>query len=73
VIPKSRGGPHTWENVVASCRRCNHVKGDRPLSEMGWRLPRRPHAPTGLAWRVLGARTPDPRWHAYLDFEPATA
>jgi 5-methylcytosine-specific restriction endonuclease McrA len=73
VIPKSRGGPHTWENVVASCRRCNHVKGDRPLAEMGWRLPRHPHAPSGLAWRVLGARTPDPRWHAYLDLEPATA
>jgi 5-methylcytosine-specific restriction endonuclease McrA len=74
VIPKSRGGPHTWENVVASCRRCNHVKGDRSIADMGWRLPKRPHAPTGLAWRVLGARTPDPRWHAYLDFpEPATA
>jgi len=66
VVPKSRGGPHTWENVVASCRRCNHVKADRPISELGWRMARAPRAPTGPAWRVLGARTPDPRWRSYL-------
>ena len=26
VIPRSRGGQHAWDNVVASCRRCNHTK-----------------------------------------------
>src|SRR2546430_13065128 len=29
VLPRSRGGPHTWENVVASCRACNARKEDR--------------------------------------------
>jgi 5-methylcytosine-specific restriction endonuclease McrA len=68
VIPRSRGGRHVWENVVAACTRCNHIKADRSLTEMGWRLRRRPQAPTGLAWRVLGHRTPDPRWLGWLDF-----
>lgn len=74
VVPRSRGGPHEWENVVASCRRCNHVKADRPISELGWRLPCPPRAPTGVAWRVLGARSPDPAWASYLGLtEPASA
>ena len=29
VIPRSRGGTHTWENVVAACRRCNAKKENR--------------------------------------------
>jgi hypothetical protein len=43
------------------------VKADRTLVELGWRLRRQPIAPTGVAWRVLGHRTPDPRWLDYLD------
>jgi 5-methylcytosine-specific restriction endonuclease McrA len=67
VLPRSRGGRHVWDNVVAACGRCNHVKADRTLVELGWRLRRQPIAPTGVAWRVLGHRTPDPRWLDYLD------
>jgi Restriction endonuclease len=67
VVPRSRGGQHTWDNVVASCGRCNHTKADRAISELGWRLRTVPRAPTGVSWRVLGARPPDPRWSAYLD------
>jgi 5-methylcytosine-specific restriction endonuclease McrA len=67
VLPRSRGGRHVWDNVVAACNRCNHVKADRTLTELGWRLRRLPAAPTGVAWRVLGHRTPDPRWLDYLD------
>jgi 5-methylcytosine-specific restriction endonuclease McrA len=74
VVPRSRGGLHAWDNVVASCARCNHAKADRVISELGWRLRTVPHAPTGAAWRVLGSRPPDPRWRAYLDEgEAATA
>ena len=39
VRPRSRGGAHVWTNVVAACARCNHRKGDRLLSELGWHLP----------------------------------
>lgn len=66
VVPRSRGGGHSWENVVAACGRCNHVKADRTLAELGWRLHRRPLAPSGPVWRVLGHRTPDPAWNAWL-------
>lgn len=66
VVPRSRGGAHTWENVVSACGRCNHVKADRGVAELGWRLRRPPVAPTGAAWRVVGARRLDPRWRPFL-------
>jgi 5-methylcytosine-specific restriction endonuclease McrA len=66
VVPRSRGGRHIWENVVAACSRCNHLKADRTLADLGWRLRVAPSAPSGPAWRVLGHRMPDPRWSEYL-------
>ena len=66
VVPRSRGGTHTWDNVVAACRRCNHTKADRSLAELGWSLPHPPRTPTGAAWRLLGHRTVDPRWREWL-------
>jgi 5-methylcytosine-specific restriction endonuclease McrA len=66
VVPRSRGGTHTWDNVVAACRRCNHTKADRSLAELGWVLPNPPRTPSGAAWRLLGSRTVDPRWREWL-------
>ena len=66
VVPRSRGGEHAWDNVVAACHRCNHVKGDRQVSELGWRLRTPPHQPVGPAWRILGTGRADPRWVPYL-------
>lgn len=66
VVPRSRGGAHIWENVVSCCRRCNHVKADRTVSELGWRLRHAPQAPSGAAWRILGTGRSDPRWVPYL-------
>lgn len=45
VVPRSRGGSTTWENVVAACVRCNLRKGDRTPSEAGMRLIRQPRRP----------------------------
>jgi 5-methylcytosine-specific restriction endonuclease McrA len=73
VIPRSRGGRHAWDNVVAACARCNHHKGDKTVAEMGWRLAIPPAAPKGTAWRVLGHRTPDPLWADWLDLAAAAA
>ena len=70
VVPKSRGGEHTWDNVVSACGRCNHVKADRAIHELGWRLRHKPVAPTGAAWRVVGARRIDPRWQPWLGDVP---
>ena len=67
VIPKSRGGQHSWDNVVSACRRCNHVKADRGLTDLGWRMRRVPAMPAGSAWRILSSGRQDPRWTPYLE------
>src|SRR5579875_3675675 len=67
VIPRSRGGQHTWENCVASCTICNHRKADRLLEELGWTLPVAPAVPRGAHWRLIGAQYDgDPQWETYL-------
>ena len=45
IIPRSRGGLDSWDNVAAACLRCNVKKGDRTPKEAGMPLncnPRRP-------------------------------
>jgi 5-methylcytosine-specific restriction endonuclease McrA len=66
VVPRSRGGLHVWENVVSACRRCNHIKADRSISDLGWRMRHTPFQPVGPAWRILGAGRADPAWVPYL-------
>jgi len=69
VVPKSRGGEHTWDNVVSACSRCNHLKADRGIAELGWRLHRPPEAPSGAVWRIVGTKRIDPRWRPFLSAE----
>ena len=38
VVPVSRGGENSLENLVVSCKHCNMSKGDRLISELGWSL-----------------------------------
>lgn len=38
VLPQSRGGPDTWENLVAACTPCNQRKANRTPDEAGMRL-----------------------------------
>ncbi|MBE9137683.1 HNH endonuclease [Nodosilinea sp. LEGE 07088] len=45
VIPHSKGGTHTWDNVVAACERCNTTKGDRLLPDTHLVLKTKPKAP----------------------------
>jgi len=66
VMPRSRGGADTWENLVACCLRCNNVKSDRTPAEMGWRLRVQPKAPHGTAWLVRGIERPQPAWETFL-------
>lgn len=42
VVPRSRGGGNTWENMVASCFACNNRKGSRTPDEAGMTLLKRP-------------------------------
>ncbi|HZD65682.1 MAG TPA: HNH endonuclease [Acidimicrobiales bacterium] len=66
VIPRSRGGTHTWDNVVAACRPCNTRKEDQLLSEAGLTLRRAPVQPRGRAWLFTGGGV-HPDWEPYLD------
>jgi 5-methylcytosine-specific restriction endonuclease McrA len=46
VLPRHRGGKHTWENLVSACKSCNHRKAGRTPAEAKMHLarePRRPH------------------------------
>ena len=66
VMPRSRGGADSWENLVACCLKCNNIKSDRTPAEMGWRLRVQPKAPHGTAWLVRGIERPQPAWDEYL-------
>jgi len=46
VIPSSRGGPHSWLNLVTACKRCNTKKGDYTPEEAEMFPMRRPYKPS---------------------------
>ncbi|MFN3649133.1 MAG: HNH endonuclease [Armatimonadota bacterium] len=69
VVPRRLGGPSTWENLVACCRRCNSRKGDKPLNQSGMRLKKEPRRPRfipyiSLAKYVSGQK--NETWRPYL-------
>jgi 5-methylcytosine-specific restriction endonuclease McrA len=66
VIPRSRGGEHSWENVVASCRPCNARKENRSPLDVGMRLRHAPRAPHESVWIIVAADRLDPAWTPYL-------
>ncbi len=68
VIPRSRSGETTWENLVACCHDCNNLKGNRTPEEAGMKLARPPrpftlHTSRHLI-RLLGRS--DEQWRKYL-------
>ncbi|MCF7709495.1 MAG: HNH endonuclease [Verrucomicrobia bacterium] len=68
VIPRDRGGPTNWENIVCSCITCNSKKGNRIPKAAGMRLIRKPKRPK---WRPfvqikLGFAYPD-SWKHFID------
>jgi 5-methylcytosine-specific restriction endonuclease McrA len=66
VVPRSRGGDSTWENVVTACAPCNLLKGDRLPEEARMSLPRAPRAPAPVLFiRLALHRVPD-LWKPYL-------
>jgi 5-methylcytosine-specific restriction endonuclease McrA len=70
VIPRSRGGSSTWENLVACCHDCNHRKGSRLPAETGMKLLREPRAfslhTSRHIMRLMGHS--DAKWRKYLFF-----
>lgn len=66
VMPRSRGGAHTWDNVAAACRPCNLAKRDRTPEEAGMRLARAPRPPRASAWMVVSTGAVPEDWKPYL-------
>ena len=46
VIPSSRSGAHSWQNLVAACKKCNAKKGDYTPEEAGMPLRKKPYKPS---------------------------
>jgi 5-methylcytosine-specific restriction endonuclease McrA len=46
VIPKSKGGQNTWNNLVTCCSPCNLKKGDKSLNDINMRMIKKPTEPT---------------------------
>lgn len=53
VVPRHRGGRHTWDNLVSACKSCNHRKGGKTLEETRMRLIRLPYEPKASSYYVL--------------------
>ncbi len=67
VIPRSKGGKNSWENIVAACRECNSKKRDRTPFEARMKLLREPYAPRFVFSTAYGqAPKFDPNWDKYL-------
>jgi len=69
VVPRSKGGGHTWDNVVAACRRCNTRKEDRLLHDSGLTLRRKPTAPRERGWILVATGGSRPDWEPYLGID----
>ncbi len=54
VIPRHRGGKHTWENLVSACRACNHRKGGKAVEEARMALRRPPFEPKANSLYLFG-------------------
>jgi 5-methylcytosine-specific restriction endonuclease McrA len=66
IIPKAKGGPDSWENLVAACVSCNNKKGDRTLHEAEMTLLRRPIRPNHVMFIRHFVGTVDDHWKPYL-------
>lgn len=69
VVPKWAGGPHTWDNLVACCRKCNLKKGDKTPQQAKMKLarkPRRPHYVPYLSLPIFLRAQHREEWRDFL-------
>ena len=69
VVPRSHGGPTTWENIVCCCLRCNSRKGGRTPKQARMQLLSRPSKPRVNP--LLSQSIEDPRYECWKTFLPA--
>ena len=66
VIPRSKGGGSSWDNIVASCAPCNRRKGDALLRQVGMRLLKQPRTPSAHVFIHVASPTIPVAWQQYL-------
>jgi 5-methylcytosine-specific restriction endonuclease McrA len=66
VVPRSRGGPSTWDNIVTCCAPCNRRKGDRLPKAVGMKLMAQPRPPSPHIFVHVATTTIHPAWEQYL-------
>jgi 5-methylcytosine-specific restriction endonuclease McrA len=66
VLPRSKGGDDSWENLVVACSSCNTKKGNRLLEHTSMRLFRQPRAPWNkVAFDLSNCNVPEWREYSY--------
>ncbi len=73
VVPRSKGGADSWDNVVTSCAPCNLRKGDRLLPADGLRLARKPRPPEPFSFVFMEVEHIHDSWRPYLSWAAQTA
>jgi 5-methylcytosine-specific restriction endonuclease McrA len=66
VLPRSRGGLSTWENLCTACKTCNARKGDHTPDEAGTPLKVKPFKPSFLMFLREFSGVIDENWRPYL-------
>lgn len=68
IVPRSKGGPSTWTNIVVACVPCNSRKGGRLLHEAGMKLIKPAAAPRRSPLIAMKIRSPRYRsWARFLN------
>lgn len=70
VIPKSRNGPHTWENLASACKSCNHRKGGKTLQEARMMLMRDPFRPRAGTYYTIQRKLNQSLQEEWMKFVP---
>src|ERR1700739_2934998 len=66
VVPRSKGGTSTWENIVASCAPCNRRKGNSEPRQAGMRLLKQPRTPSPHVFIQVASPSIPAAWRTYL-------
>lgn len=69
IVPKNKGGKDSWENLVASCSKCNTRKGDTLLKHMDMKLLKKPRKPSKLFQLQTYVNKKQDNWKQYLFME----
>ena len=66
IMPRSRGGPHVWENVVSACIPCNHRKAGLTPKEANMRMLKKPTAPRPNPYYMFHHRSILEEWRQFM-------